>query len=529
MGGTAGAKPSRPWQDERVFNTLQKKEMGAERLLVQCQLNPQDLYKSLHELIRMAYPGAEITFNSVIAADERIDICLKQNKGDGFVTIRLDGQIQSKGKITCDQCRLDLPGQPEELVNEVSKQVRIFVYRLLCRHLQKNINTYGVLTGVRPVKLVHKLMDQGYEKMAVLARLTQEYQLAPDKAQLLWEIAANNRGFLLPPNRAKKLVSIYIGIPFCPSRCYYCSFPGAVLANYTRDLPPFLSALEQELNAIGTFLGQNEYAVQSIYIGGGTPTVLSAADLQILFERLHRWFISSATAEITIEAGRPDTLSPAKMKTLKQLGVSRICINPQTMNDSTLKTIGRNHDQKGVVQGVQWAREAGIKQINMDLIVGLPGETIRENTRTAEEILKIKPENLTVHTLAVKRGSSLALAANKTSWDDQVKEVEKGVKLFSEIFRQNGYLPYYLYRQKYMRADMENIGYSVPGSFCLYNIQMMEERQTIIGLGGGAASKFVEPGDWILTSFYNPKNPQTYCESVRRLINGKVDKLRALN
>ncbi|MEN6324914.1 MAG: coproporphyrinogen dehydrogenase HemZ, partial [Syntrophomonas sp.] len=191
--------------------------------------------------------------------------------------------------------------------------------------------------------------------------------------------------------------------------------------------------------------------------------------------------------------------------------------------------IGRNHDRKGVMQSVEWAREAGIKQINMDLIAGLPGEGIREATYTASKVLELKPENITVHTLALKRGSMMAELEGKTNLHNRVQEVEETLNLLSNIFREQAYVPYYLYRQKYMKASMENTAYARPGTFCLYNIQMMEERQSIIGLGGGASSKFINVSAGSLSSFHNPKNPQSYCQSVERLINGKVDKLQALN
>jgi oxygen-independent coproporphyrinogen-3 oxidase len=268
--------------------------------------------------------------------------------------------------------------------------------------------------------------------------------------------------------------------------------------------------------------------VQSIYLGGGTPTVLSMEDMYRLFDLLGQMYISPATVEITVEAGRPDTLNLAKMQQLKKLGVDRVCINPQTMNNATLMQIGRNHDMEGVMRSVGWAREAGIKNINTDLIVGLPGESLRENTYTAEKILLLQPENITVHTLAVKRGSQMAGSEKGKYNYKRMKEVQQGVDYFSDIFRVTGYLPYYLYRQKYMQASLENVGYSLKGHFCLYNIQMIEERQTIIGLGGGGASKFINPMDWSLSSHYNPRNPESYCQTVDALVRRKVDKLIAL-
>jgi oxygen-independent coproporphyrinogen-3 oxidase len=283
------------------------------------------------------------------------------------------------------------------------------------------------------------------------------------------------------------------------------------------------------MDAIAQCLKETGKTVQSIYIGGGTPTVLSEAELQQLFEHLHRLFISAATREITVEAGRPDTLSLSKLKLLKEAGTNRICINPQTMNDETLVKIGRAHDREGVVQSVIWAKEAGFKQINMDLIVGLPDEGKQDYQRTAEEILALAPENITVHTLAVKRGSPMAEKEGRESVGDRIKTVQEGLTMMGNMFRDSNYQPYYLYRQKYMQASMENIGYSLPNHFCLYNMNMIEERQTIVGLGGGAASKFVNTSDGELRSFYNPKNPVVYANEVDRVIAAKVDNLKAVH
>jgi oxygen-independent coproporphyrinogen-3 oxidase len=232
---------------------------------------------------------------------------------------------------------------------------------------------------------------------------------------------------------------------------------------------------------------------------------------------------------MTVEAGRPDTLSAAKIKLLADAGVGRICINPQTMVDDTLRTIGRQHDRRQIIDAVAMAREKGLADINMDIIVGLPGEDLQDNLYTGRELLKLRPENITVHSLAVKRGSRMAEKEGLSGVGDKADEVAAGINALAELFAENGYEPYYLYRQKYMKANMENIGYSLPGHYCLYNIQVMEERQTIVALGGGAASKFVDPGDWTLTSFHNPKDPPSYCQNVERLIQRKVDKLLALN
>jgi len=494
-------------------------------MLIYCNFKPVELYSSLHELIRRAYPGCQIIKET--GEDDAAVIQVDMETLESSAVLK--GSIISSEGSTILQEEHFFTSTGKDRRSESKRAARVFIYKMLCEHLGRDINPYGILTGVRPVKLVHKFMDKGLKSGEIANILRDDYRLNADKAGLLLETAENNRHFLLAKDKAKKLISIYIGIPFCPSRCYYCSFPGAVLKDYQQDINPFLDVLLYEMNSMADCLQEQNISIQSIYIGGGTPTVLSERDLERIFSLLNERYISRETAEITVEAGRPDTLNPAKLKILKDAGVTRVCVNPQTMNDTTLQSIGRNHDAKGVVQSIEWVREAGIKQINMDLIVGLPGENLQENRYTADEILKLRPENITVHTLALKRGSKMADIEDRENIGDRVNEVEKGVEFFSEVFRGVGYIPYYLYRQKYMKAGMENTGYTLPGKECLYNIQMIEERQTIIGMGGGAASKFVNPGDWTLTSSYNPKDPISYCTSIEKLIKRKVDKLWTLN
>jgi oxygen-independent coproporphyrinogen-3 oxidase len=487
-------------------------------------LKPQSLYDSIHELVRMAYSGCEIACEGEGDMDFYLELRLQENAA------LLQAQICSRAGVAKREHSFPLQGSDRERLNLAKQQVRLFTYDLLCELSGQNINPYGILTGMRPVKLVHRMLDQGLKPEVIAHRLQADYRVQPEKAALLVEIATNNRSFLWSAPQAAKWISIYIGIPYCPSRCYYCSFPGAVLSDYETEIKPFLQALFTEIRALSSFLADLHLQVQCLYIGGGTPTVLSNPDLERLFAELrHCGFISPATMEITVEAGRPDTLDLSKLRLLEANGVNRICINPQTMHDATLKAIGRHHDQKGVIQALQLAREAGIEKINMDIITGLPGEGLTENTYTAEKILQLQPDNISVHTLALKRGSLMAGMETAATQKERTRQVEAGVKLFGLLFRQAGYVPYYLYRQKYMKANMENLGYSRPGSFCLYNIQVIEERQTIIGLGGGAASKFIDLASGRLESFYNPKNPLAYCQTVEKLISRKVDKLQALN
>ncbi len=487
---------------------------------------PYELYESVHELIRMAFPGGEIRR----AAEAEADLLFKLRLVRGAKQAIMEAEIRTREDGFKWQKSLDIPALDERTVlNWAKQQVRAFCYDLLCDLTGKNINSYGILTGMRPVKLAHRLIDQGLSAEEIETRLKSEYRLTAEKACLLTEIAFANRPYQCTAESGN-WVSVYVGIPYCPSRCYYCSFPGAVLKNYDSEIAPFMDALLCEIRTLSDCLKERGLKVQTMYLGGGTPTVLSTHHLDRLFNELFKGgWITAETAEITVEAGRPDTLDLDKLHLMKAAGVNRICINPQSMNDETLAAIGRRHDQKGVVQSLQWVREVGIEKINMDVIIGLPGEGLKENTHTANKILELRPDNITVHTLALKKGSLMSGQESSFTPQERTGQVKAGVELFSRLLREAGYIPYYLYRQKYMKASMENLGYALPGCFCLYNIQMIEERQTIIGLGGGAGSKFINSKAGTLESLYNPKNPAAYCETVQQLISRKVDKLRALN
>jgi len=493
--------------------------------LIWLDLQPAWLYDAVHELVRMAFPGEELVEADDKSLDKVVHIsCLMPGE-----QISVEITISSPGKTSQAAERFTVGGSERERIRQSKQWVRYLCYQTLSEHVEREINAYGILTGMRPVKLVQRMLDRGLANREILKSLVQDYLMQETKARLILEVAGNNRSFLPQPQTNNRTIGIYIGIPYCPSRCVYCSFPGAVLKGRAGEMDQFLAALEYEIETTAVCLDDLGYRVESIYLGGGTPAVLSVAQTERLFSLLRKRIISSATLEITVEAGRPDTLNQEKLQAYQRNGVNRVCINPQSMNDSTLQRIGRNHDREGVLRAVDWVRNSGIKQINMDLIVGLPGEGIRENTHTAEEIFKLKPENVTVHTLALKRGSQLFESHDTLAAQARVGEVEQGVEFFARVWREAGYEPYYLYRQKYMQASMENIGYALPGEYCVYNIQMMEERQTILGLGGGGASKFVNPRDWNLTALYNPRDPQSYCRTVDNLTRRKVDKLRALN
>ena len=488
------------------------------------ELQPPELYKHVHELVRLSFPEYELCQGAVADADITLQISRCETERQLCLNARLqEGVLLSREN---SEYMLD-PDKPRD--KEISRLTRVSMYRLFCRHLGKNINPYGILTGVRPLKLLHRWLDQGDSMEKILARLEENYCMQPDVARRLAQIACNNRPYLQSPQEAKHKISIYIGIPFCSSRCYYCSFPGAILTDYCAQMKPFLRSLRQEIEVIGECINELGLEAENIYWGGGTPSLLAEDDLESLFNLLCQYRITSPEKEITVEAGRPDTLPTSKLELYKTLGVSRICINPQTMQDETLQLIGRRHSRADIIKSVKRVRDVGIPIINMDLIIGLPGEGMAEYKNTLSQILELGPENVTVHTLAVKKGSALAAAQGKSQMNERVGEVQAGLHYIGQTLQEKGYQPYYLYRQKYMKANVENIGYALPGCYCSYNIQIMEERQTIIGLGGGAGSKFVSTSDWSLVNLHSPKDPLSYTLHLPELLARKVDKLRALN
>lgn len=482
---------------------------------VYVQAEPKELYFHIHEMIRLFFPGAALirgTLGLPLLTVYR-SIC---DHSVSF-TARFDDGEQIR------EWQSAYPGDNE---SEQRRLARIFILEMLSNILGPIHAPYGILTGIRPTKLVQRMLDAGLSQQQIIIELNQAYQIESPKAELLYNIACRERPYLHDPASASRLVSIYIGIPYCPTRCHYCSFPSTRLTRPEDELNGFLAALQEEIIGVATGIKELGLRVENLYIGGGTPSILGASRMEQLAATLKAHLPLSPDLEFTVEAGRPDTMNKDLAVTMQRAGVNRICVNPQTMNDLTLQRIGRMHNRRQVIEAVEMVRAVGIPVLNMDVIVGLPGEEAREWEQTLDDLLSLRPENITVHTLAAKKGSAWA---EEEGLGHREKKVASGVSFFARVLSNHGYEPYYLYRQKNMRSDEENIGFSLPGSICRYNIQVIEERQTIIGLGGGAGSKFVRVKDWTLTSAYNPKNPEVYLTSIDRLIAAKVDKLRTLN
>ena len=361
---------------------------------------------------------------------------------------------------------------------------------------------WGALTGVKPGKLMARYLEEG----RTAGDFARDFDVAPDRAALCetttrHTIAAKNS--LRPGD-----IGLYVGIPFCPTRCAYCSFISSAVAGNRKLVEPYLDALMIEIERTGQAARDAGQRPAALYLGGGTPTTLEPEQLERLCSALETHFDLSALREYTVEAGRPDTITAEKLAVLKAHGVTRVSVNPQTMSDEVLEAIGRKHTAQDVLDALALVRQAGGFQVNMDLIAGLPKDTPEGFERTLETVLSLEPENVTVHTLAIKNGSFLA---ERPELLPDAEAVGRMTDFALERLKSAGYVPYYLYRQKYMSGGFENVGWRRGGTVNLYNIMMMEELCPILAMGAGASTKLEGP-DGAVCRRMNPKYPKEYIE-----------------
>lgn len=418
-----------------------------------------------------------------------------------------------------------LIAENEEVLEDINikknrnKTINIGVKKSIFKTLIKVCKTkhpWGVLTGIRPTKIVHDLIENKIETEDILNILTKQYLLDKDKATLILEIAGRQKQFLYPIGNSK--FSLYINIPFCPTRCKYCSFPTIPINKYNYLVNSYIDHLIYEIKEIRE-LATNKN-INTVYIGGGTPTSIPVNSLRRVINEVYNCFGEDTINEFTVEAGRPDTLSLEMIRMLKEMKIKRISINPQTMNDKTLKLIGRNHTSKDIVNTYKIAKEIGIENINMDLIVGLPGESLKDMKNTLNLIEELSPENITVHTLSLKNGSAFKEHKSEYNLEEQiiVENMLDATRVFAE---KNGYFPYYLYRQKNIIGNFENVGYTKKEKECIYNISIMEEKESILGAGVGATSKIYYPGENKLERLYNFRSLNEYLNRFDEIINNK--------
>ena len=382
----------------------------------------------------------------------------------------------------------------------------------LCRELTGIHPPWGSMTGVRPTHLMLEALGEGLSEEEAVARLIRDFDVTEPKARLLAEVARVQQTLPAPGDQ---FLDVYIGIPFCTTRCAYCSFSSGEIGD-GRLVPPYMDALTREMRGCAELIQKSGKTLRALYVGGGTPTALPLDAFERLLEEIGRCFPHAL--ETTVEAGRPDSLSREKLRAIRGAGIRRISINPQTMNDRTLAVIGRAHTAQQVRDAYALAREEGLKHINMDVIAGLPGETEADFAQTMEEALRLRPESLTVHTLAIKRSSRMSLE-NAPLPDGAMTAamVNQGLKTARKL----GMVPYYLYRQKYMAGNLENTGYALPGHACLYNVDIMEETSHILAMGAGGISKRIWPEEGHITRSPNVSNIQEYISRVDEMMDRK--------
>lgn len=365
----------------------------------------------------------------------------------------------------------------------VKRLCKVTLYELL-KKLTEHRPPWGSLTGIRPTRLMYEKLARGMTADEAARALQTEFDVTPEKTALLARIIAEQATLPAPDVRE---LDVYVSIPFCRTRCAYCSFPGEALGKGSMTAP-YLDALFWELREGAQLMRDTGYRLRALYVGGGTPTSLGEDDFKRLIERVTELFPNAA--EYTVEAGRPDTITRGKLQALREHGVGRISVNPQTMNDETLRLIGRDHTAAQAVEAFRLARELGFEDINMDVIAGLPGEGEAHFARTMEAIEALKPDSLTVHTLAIKRSSRLNLEKAPLPPSETAARM---VAMGEETAQRLDMRPYYLYRQKYMAGQQQNVGYAREGAACLYNVDIMEETTSILAMGAGAISKRVFP------------------------------------
>ncbi|MBR6377448.1 MAG: coproporphyrinogen dehydrogenase HemZ [Oscillospiraceae bacterium] len=458
--------------------------------------------------------------------EEPMEFCEEPFRGDGAVSklsygsnyLTATARITRGGVTTHGLQRLALDKESYALRRRILQRA---YYLAALPHLP-SAPPWGALSGVRPTKLTTRHLLAGGSPETADRLLEESFFVTPARRRLC--VRASQASVEAAKLLAPSDVSVYIGIPFCPTRCAYCSFVSQTEGSAGKLLTPYLEGLLREIETVAAGMKKAGLGLRTLYIGGGTPTTLSAAQLRLLMETINRHFDRSRLIEYTVEAGRPDTVDPEKLRVIRALGADRVSINPQTMNDAVLRAVGRPHTAADVERAYAQAVEAGFESINMDLIAGLPGDDPASFAASLDRVLALDPSNITVHTLALKKGADLF--SRREDLPSQAA-VEEMVDHANELLSSRGYAPYYLYRQKYMSGSLENVGWCRDGDLGLYNIYMMEELSSILALGGGAVSKRNLPENR-LERQCNPKYPKQYVERIDQVLAAKTALLEEL-
>lgn len=465
----------------------------------------------IHSLVSAFFPGQEI---KVITPETVVRDKIVKKAEPQMVLQFGKEQVSCKIREKCYSWNCSTTAKTE-YKNELKK----FLYCSLKEYTGQEL-PWGNLTGIRPTKIAMTMLEEGKKEEEIGSFLRTEHFVSEEKIALGIDIAKREKA-LLDTLHYEDGYSIYIGIPFCPTTCLYCSFTSYPICSWHARVGEYLDALEKEIDFLAAFY--QEKKLDTIYIGGGTPTTLEADELERLMKKIHASFDFSYVKEFTVEAGRADSITREKLEVLYRAGVSRISINPQTMKQETLKLIGRHHTVEQVKEAFSLAREVGFDNINMDTILGLPGETPEDVQRTFAEIEKLHPDSLTVHSLAIKKASRMQKWIEENGISS-LHNTDGCMKIAGESAAAMQMKPYYLYRQKHMSGNFENVGYADEGKFGLYNVLIMEEKQTIVALGAGSISKRVFPDGRIERS-ENAKDLDTYMSNIEEMIRRKRELL----
>jgi oxygen-independent coproporphyrinogen-3 oxidase len=477
-------------------------------------LRGHDYRYASEQILLTMFPGERPEYPPEELEGDRTVITLSFGKYMAVAGCKLylGGKVY-KGKATVRKNALTGKLVSDRLLQRI---VKLSFYRAALPAVGKK-PVWGALTGIRPGKIMSNYLESGMSENAALNRFCREYDVSRERATLCLDTAS--AALDLKREISPKDICLYVGIPFCPSRCAYCSFVSQSVEKSMDLIPPFLEALDKEIEATAKIAYKHGLRVISVYIGGGTPTILDETQLGALLANIARRFDLTGLREYTVEAGRPETITDAKLAVLKKHGVGRISVNPQTMEDGVLNNIGRKHTSGDIISALSKVRKAGSFAVNMDLIAGLPGDTPEGFERTLEKVLGLEPENITIHTLSLKKGSSIMTRGTALP---SPSEVGAMLDLAGMNLRSGGYRPYYLYRQKYMSGGFENVGWSKPGFNGVYNICIMEELTSIISMGGGASTKLVTKTGRI-ERLFAPKYPLEYIQKISETVSDKSE------
>ena len=510
------------------------------------ELNRANYEYDVNSLVRAFYPGVNVTILTPESTEQRRKqaeqdaaecredvLSMRIMLAEGGAEVQIGEAAREKSYVWNYVCDRQMEEMAEverssevQAVNKTQNGLdykhgfKRFLYSTLCEYTGKTL-PWGSLTGIRPTKIAYGMLEQGCNDAEILDTFTEIYSVSEEKAALGLDIAKREREILKDVHYeggySRGGYSLYIGIPFCPTTCLYCSFTSYPIAAHRKQVEAYIDCLIKEMDFVAGQLADK--VVDSIYIGGGTPTTLEPEQLDRLITAVKERFDFQSVKEFTVEAGRADSITREKLEVLYRQGVSRISVNPQTMKQETLDIIGRKASVEQVLAAYRLAREVGFDNINMDIILGLPGELEPDVQRTIDEIVALAPDSLTVHSLAIKRASHLSKWIQENGITT-LNNTDETMRIAGEGAKRLGMEPYYLYRQKNMSGNFENVGYAKPGKYGLYNILIMEEKQTIVALGAGSITKRVWP-DGRIERCDNVKDVALYIEKIDEMIERK--------